>query len=115
MKVEEIHLAFERNIQLTQLSDNAIASLKSFLSGDLQKAYDQKDSVLKSISDYNKKIDSTNAKFKSIESGDYLKAYNDITNKAKELGVAPNTVQGLIELDKTYYRIKDFVSQLTKI
>jgi len=115
MKVEEIKLAFETNIQFTQLSDNAISSLMSFLSSDLQKAYDEKDLAIKALDTYNKKVDAVNAKFRSIEKGEYLKAYNDIIAKAKELDVTPNSVKGLIELDKTYYRVKNFVSELTKL
>jgi len=115
MKVEEIKLAFETNVQFTQLSDNAISSLMNFLSSDLQKAYDEKDLLIKALDTYNKKVDAVNSKFRSIEKGEYLKAYNDINVKAKELGIPHNNVKGLVELDKTYYRVKGFVSELTKL
>ena len=118
MKVEEIHLALSNNQQafkLTQLSDSAISSLNNFLSGDLQKTYDEKDLVSKQIENYNKKVDSTISKFRALEKGEYLKAYNDITSKSKDLGISPSDVPGLLELDKKYFKIKEFVSDLIKL
>jgi predicted nucleic acid-binding Zn-ribbon protein len=101
--------------ELTKLSDDAIKTMDSFMNGELQKVYDEKDNLIKLISEHNKKINSVKTKFKNIEDTKYLAAYNDINTKAKELGVAPSDVQGLVDLDKKYSFIKRKVSELTNI
>jgi hypothetical protein len=101
--------------ELTKLSDDAIKTMDSFMNGELQKVYDEKDNLIKLISEHNKKINSVKTKFKNIENTKYLAAYNDINTKAKELGVAPGEIQGLKDLDKKYFFVKEKVSELDNL
>ncbi len=101
--------------ELTKLSDDAIKTMDSFMNGELQKGYDEKDNLIKLISEYNKKLNSIKTKFKNIENTKYLVAYNDIDTKAKELGVASSEIQGLKDLDKKYFFVKSKVSELENL
>ena len=96
------------------IAENVVKTFDSYLKS-LQVVVDLEDAVKKNVFDFNKKVDNIKKKFSEIEKGEYLKTYTLITQKAKELGIAPNAVPGLIEMDKKYFAYKEFTNRLQTI
>ena len=96
------------------IAENVVKTFDSY-SKSLQVVVDLEDAVKKNVFDFNKKVDNIKKKFSEIEKGEYLKTYTLITQKAKELGIAPNDVPGLIEMDKKYFAYKNFTDRLQTI
>ena len=96
------------------IAENVIKTFDSY-SKSLQVVIDLEDAVKKNVFDFNKKVDNIKKKFSEIEKGEYLKTYTLITQKAKELGIAPSDVPGLIEMDKKYFAYKNFTNSLQTI
>jgi len=96
------------------IAENVVKTFDAYLKS-LQVVVDLEDVVKKNVIDFNKKVDNIKKKFSEIEKGEYLKTYTLITQKAKELGIAPNDVPGLIEMDKKYFKYKEFTNRLQAI
>ena len=96
------------------IAENVVKTFDSY-SKSLQVVVDLEDAVKKNVFDFNKKVDNIKKKFSEIEKGEYLKTYTLITQKAKELGIAPSAVPGLIEMDKKYFAYKEFTNNLQTI
>ena len=96
------------------IAENVVKTFDSY-SKSLQVVVDLEDAVKKNVFDFNKKVDNIKKKFSEIEKGEYLKTYTLITQKAKELGIAPSDVPGLIEMDKKYFAYKEFTNNLQTI
>lgn len=95
MKVEEIKLAFETNVQFAISDDlkNAVSTLDGATTG-----------INKSISNYDtayKAMQSEATKAKGIVANQ-MKLINTAEAKAKELGINPTTIPGYNEANKSW-------------
>lgn len=97
------------------IADKALKAFDSFMNNQLQNTIDLKTQLDDSIKKYNKKVDDTTKKFREIEKGEYLTAYTQITEMARELGVAPIEVPQLKELERKYSFNGQYVRDLKKI
>ncbi len=105
----------KHKVELAGIADKAIKSFDSFRDNQLQNTVDLKNQLDEQIKKYNKKVDDTTKKFREIEKGEYLTAYTQITEMARELGVAPIEVPQLKELERRYNFNSQYVRDLKKI
>jgi len=110
----EVKLA-KHEVELAGIADKAFKLFDSFRDNQLQNTVDLKNQLDEQIKKYNKKVDDTTKKFREIEKGEYLSAYTQITDMARELGVAPAEVPQLLDLQKKYFANDQYVRDLKKI
>ena len=111
---QEVKLA-KYEVELAGIADKALKLFDSFRDNQLQNTVDLKNQLDEQIKKYNKKVDDTTKKFREIEKGEYLSAYTQITDMARELGVAPAQVPQLLDLQKKYFANDQWVRDLKKI